>query len=87
VAPAQEQTTFGDAVVHRQDNEHVRPLFAALLLSLQPTVSADSCSNLSGQNLTGQLPDTIARLRLLSSMRVRRIVLGDTRRAQAPLSS
>jgi hypothetical protein len=55
-------------VVHRQDNEHVRLLFAALFLSLQPTVSADSCSDLSGQNLTGQLPDTITRLRLLSLM-------------------
>jgi hypothetical protein len=26
------------------------------------------CSDLSGQNLTGQLPDAITRLRLLSSM-------------------
>jgi hypothetical protein len=53
--------------VHRQDNEHVRPL-AALLLPAQPTVSAHSCSDLSGQNFTGQLPDSITRLRLLSSM-------------------
>ena len=58
----------GGPVVHRQDNAHVRPLFAALLLSVQPAVSADSCSDLSGQNFTGQLPDTITRLRLLSSM-------------------
>jgi hypothetical protein len=55
-------------VVHRQDNEHVRPLFAAILLLAQPTVSAQSCSDLSGQNFTGQLPDTITRLRLLSSL-------------------
>ena len=58
----------GRPVVHRQDNEHVRPLFAALLLLVQPTASADSCSDLSGQNFTGQLPATITRLRLLSSM-------------------
>jgi hypothetical protein len=58
----------GRPVVHRKDNEHVRPLLAALLLSLQPTVSAHSCRDLSGQNLTGPLPDTITRLRLLSSM-------------------
>jgi hypothetical protein len=37
-------------------------------LSLQPTVSADSCRDLSAQNLTGQLPAAITRLRLLSSM-------------------
>jgi hypothetical protein len=41
---------------------------AALLLPTQFTVSADSCSDLSGQNFTGQLPDTISRLRQLSSM-------------------
>ena len=58
----------GRPVVHRQDNEHVRLVFAALLLLVQPAVSADSCSDLSGQNITGQLPDTITRLRLLSSM-------------------
>jgi hypothetical protein len=61
----------GRPVVHRQDNEHVRPLLAALLLPVEPAVSAGSCSDLSGQNLTGQLPDTIARLRLLSSMYAR----------------
>ncbi len=58
----------GRPVVHRQDNEHVRPVLAALLLSVQPTVSAGSCRDLSAQNLTGQLPATITRLRLLSSM-------------------
>ncbi len=46
----------------------MRLLCAALLLSVQPTVSADSCSDLSEQNFTGQLPATITRLRLLSSM-------------------
>ena len=35
---------------------------------MQPAASADSCSDLSGQNFTGQLPDAITRLRLLSSM-------------------
>ncbi len=39
-----------------------------LLRLVQPTANADSCSDLSGQNFTGQLPDTITRLRLLSSM-------------------
>jgi hypothetical protein len=58
----------GRPVVHWQDNEHVRPLFAARLLPMQPTVSAHSCSDLSGQNFTGQLPEAITRLRLLSSM-------------------
>ena len=58
----------GRPVVHRQDNEHVRLLCAALLLLVQPIASADSCRDLSGQNLTGQLPATITRLRLLSSM-------------------
>jgi hypothetical protein len=43
-------------------------VLATLLLSLLPTVSAHSCSDLSGQNLTGQLPDAITRLRILSSM-------------------
>jgi hypothetical protein len=41
---------------------------AALLLPTQFTVSTDSCSDLSGQTFTGQLPDTISRLRQLSSM-------------------
>jgi hypothetical protein len=58
----------GQPVVHRQDNEHVRPLLAVLLLLVQPAASADSCRDLSGQNFTGQLPATITRLRLLSSM-------------------
>jgi hypothetical protein len=35
---------------------------------VQPAASADSCRDLSGQNFTGQLPDAITRLRLLSSM-------------------
>ena len=58
----------GRPVMHRQDNKHVRPLLAALLLPVQPIASADSCSDLSGQNFTGQLPASITRLRLLSSM-------------------
>jgi hypothetical protein len=40
----------------------------ALLLPLQSTVSAHFCSDLSRQNFTGQLPNTITRLRILSSM-------------------
>ena len=55
-------------MVHRQDNEHVRLLFAALLRPVQPAASADSFRDLSGQNFTGQLPDAITRLRILSSM-------------------
>jgi hypothetical protein len=35
---------------------------------VRPIASADSCSNLSGQNFTGQLPDAITRLRILSSL-------------------
>ncbi len=62
----------GRPVVHRQNNEHVRPLL--LLLVVQPAVSADSCRDLSAQNLTGQMPATITRLRLLSSMCARRLV-------------
>ena len=62
----------GRPVVHRQNNEHVRPLL--LLLVVQPAASADSCRDLSGQNFTGPLPDAITRLRLLSSMCARRLV-------------
>ena len=58
----------GRPVVHRQDNAHVRPLSPHGCFLCSPPVSAHSCSDLSGQNLTGQLPDTITRLRLLASM-------------------
>ncbi len=64
---------------------------AALLLSVQPTVSAETCSDLSGQNFTGQLPDTITRLRLLSSMYAREescvVPFTARERERAPLSS
>ncbi len=73
----------GRPVVHRQDSEHVRLLSPPLLLPGQPTVSADSCSDLSGQNFTGQLPDTITRLRLLSSMCAR----VDSVRSRTPCQS
>jgi hypothetical protein len=58
----------GRPVVHWQDNEHVRPLSPRVCFLCSPTVSAHSCRDLSEQNLTGQLPDAITRLRLLSSM-------------------
>jgi hypothetical protein len=61
----------GRPVVHRQDNEHVRPLSLRCCFRRSPPVSAHSCSDLSGQNFTGQLPDAITRLRLLSSMYAR----------------
>jgi hypothetical protein len=50
----------------------VQPALSALLLPVQRTVSAYSCRDLSEQNLTGQLPDAITRLRLLSSMYARK---------------
>ena len=74
----------GRPVVHRQDNEHVRPLSPRVYcICSSPPSSADSCRDLSGQNFTGQLPDAITRLRLLSSMCApRRVVAGAARRAQ-----